>query len=217
MRWSPKVGHIGVVVVALVVSGCAGDGGEGGSGPLADLPPTLGSAVRIVADGRGADHRRLDGGGTGELPGDSTPPVTHLGESMEFLGYTDFRDQQGGYYHDAAGPAGPRYVVAITAERGKTSPAAWVSRILEKKRSRDEDRVEPGDARLAQAADGGRILCNSSPVRPPREPGLAPQRAHASCWWADDHHLVNVDAEDADIPTVRAMVDTIRRGTPARP
>ncbi|MEU0936065.1 hypothetical protein [Embleya sp. NPDC005971] len=37
-----------------------------GSRPLADLPPVLAGATRIVADGRGADFsRRLDGDGDG--------------------------------------------------------------------------------------------------------------------------------------------------------
>ncbi|WP_439681040.1 hypothetical protein [Embleya sp. MST-111070] len=212
-----------VLVLGLSLVACGGDsGGNGvrpdgsagvgsGSGALADLPPVLAGATRIAAEGRGADpQRRLDGAGDQEA-------VTILREEMEFLGYTDLRDPQGGYYTYAA-PSGKDAtesdrIVVITAERGHTSPLDWFARIADgAEKDRADNPAEPGDRHVLESANGGRIGCDSSPARPASGAGTTPQRPHASCIWADGKHLVSVSARGADIPAVRAMIDTIRTG-----
>ncbi|MFE2869902.1 hypothetical protein [Embleya sp. NPDC059259] len=180
--------------------------------PLADLPPVLAGATRVVADGRGADPTvRLDGA-------EGREPVIGLRDYISFLAATDMTDRQGAYYlfpiQNGADPH-PNRIVVVTAERGPT-PASDVFAKLSDRIEKVQEGVplDPGEQHILEPGNGGRITCDHLPAKPAPDSRTPPRRAYASCTWADRDHLVRVNSSDTDIPAVRAMIDTIRTAVP---
>ncbi|WP_436777323.1 hypothetical protein [Yinghuangia sp. YIM S09857] len=179
-------------VVAL--AGCSDDGGgEGGDtapgGP--GLPERIGAAERIDAWDGATPNNPPDTTLASDPAVDDQGAAYRLVQEMEFLGYTDTRDWQGGYYYDEAPAAGrPGYLMVIIASAGKMPANVLVQRVV----AGAEDEPNPPDT---GEAFGGTYSCTAS-----------------SCLWADDNYLVNILTDGLDPAAIRTLINQIRTGAP---
>lgn len=213
-RWGRRVMVAVAVACLLPLAGCADDDAGGVPGASGQAPGGTASAVAPgqTPGGTSGKPRLPDRIGAAELIDawdgrePNNPPDTPLAsdksvdeqgaayrlvQEMVFLGYTDTRDWQGGYYYDPAPAAGrPGYLMVIIASAGKTSPEKLVRQVIKG----DADEPNPGET---GTEFGGTYTCSSS-----------------SCLWADDKYLVDVLTDGLDAAAIRTLIHQIRTGAP---